>query len=58
MSSHHDEQSTVDLDQHEAPVPDQQARDGQHVSELVKAAPLIEQASTSTSIDDVPPADI
>ena len=59
MSSRHDEKPTVDPDQHEAPVPDQQARDDQHVSELVEAAPLTEQASTSTVIDDiVPPADM
>ena len=57
MTSHHDEQPTVDPDQHEALVPDQQACDDQHVSELVEAAPLTEQASTSTVIDDVPPGD-
>ena len=56
MSSHH-EQLTVDPDQHDAP-PYQQACDDQHLSELVEAATLTEQASTSTTIDDVPPADI
>ena len=58
MSSHHDEQPIVDPDQYEAPVPEQQARDDQHVSEIVKAAPLTEQASTSISINDIPPVDI
>ena len=56
MLSHH-EQPTVDPDQHEAP-PDQQAPNDWHLFELVKVVPLTEQASTSTTIDDVPLANI
>ena len=52
--SHHEQ--AVDPDQHEAP-PDQQAHDGQNLSELVKVAPFTEQASTSTTID-VSPTDV
>ena len=55
MSSPHDEQPAVDPDQHEAPVPDKQARDDQHVFELIEAAPFTEQASTSNTIDGVQP---
>ena len=58
MSSHHDEKEIVDPDQHEVP-PAQEAHDDRHVSELVEATPLTEQASTSITIhDDVPLADI
>ena len=46
MSSHHDEQPIVDLDQHVS------------TDQLVEVTPLTKQTSTSTAIDDVPPGDI